>query len=136
MPKGAKSPSRASAKQAQVLVSVVDDDESVRESLPDLLRELGFAVQAFASAAEFLASRYISATRCLILDIAMPRMSGPELQQELTRRGQNMPIIFITARADETLRKQLIARGAVACLLKPFSEQQLRTALDAALQRS
>jgi FixJ family two-component response regulator len=136
MTKGAKSPSRARAKEAQVLVSVVDDDESVRESLPDLLRELGFAVQAFASAAEFLASQYISATRCLILDIAMPRMSGPELQQELTRRGRHMPIIFITARADETLRKQLIARGAVACLLKPFSEQQLRAALDAALQGS
>ena len=136
MIKGAKSRSRAHARQAQLLVSVVDDDESVREALPDLLKELGFAVQAFASAAEFLASQYVAATRCLILDIAMPRMSGPELQQELTRRGQLVPIIFITARADESLRKQLIARGAVACLLKPFSEQQLRTALDAALQGS
>jgi Response regulator len=136
MTKGTKSPARAPAKQAQVLVCVVDDDESVRESLPDLLRELGFAVQAFASAQEFLASPYVAVTRCLILDIAMPRMSGPELQQELTRRGQHMPIIFITARADETVRKQLIDRGAVACLLKPFSEQQLRAALDAALQGS
>ena len=136
MTKGAKSPSRAPAKQAQVLVSIVDDDESVRESLPDLLRELGFTVQAFASAAEFLASQHVSGTRCLILDIAMPRMSGPELQQELTNRGQHLPIIFITARADETVRKQLIDRGAVACLLKPFSEQQLRAALDAALQGS
>jgi FixJ family two-component response regulator len=136
MTKGSKSRSRAPAKQAQVLLSVVDDDESVRESLPDLLRELGFAVQAFASAAEFLASQYVAATRCLILDIAMPRMSGPELQQELTRRGHHMPIIFITARADETVRQQLIARGAVACLLKPFSEQQLRAALDTALQGS
>jgi FixJ family two-component response regulator len=136
MIKGAKSQSRAPAKQAQVLVSLVDDDESVRESLPDLLRELGFAVQAFASAAEFLASQYVSATRCLILDIAMPRMSGPELQQELTHRGRHIPIIFITARADETVRKQLIARGAVACLRKPFSEQQLRAALDTALQES
>lgn len=136
MMKGAKSRSRAPAKQAQVLVSVVDDDESVRESLPDLLRELGFAAQAFASAADFLASHDLTATRCLILDIAMPQMSGPQLQQELTRRGQRMPIIFITARADETLHKQLIARGAVACLLKPFSEQQLRAALDEALQGS
>ncbi len=136
MTKGAKSPARAPTKQTQILVCVVDDDESVRESLPDLLRELGFAVQAFASAAEFLVSAYVSETRCLILDIAMPRMSGPELQQELTRRGQKVPIIFITARADETVRKQLIERGAVACLLKPFSEQQLRAALDAALQGS
>jgi FixJ family two-component response regulator len=136
MIKGAHSPSRAQAADPQVLVSVVDDDESVRESLPDLLRELGFAVQAFASAAEFLASGYDSATRCLILDVAMPGMSGPELQQELTVRRQHIPIIFITARADETVRKQLIARGAVECLFKPFSEQQLRTALDAALQGS
>ena len=136
MAKGAKSRTRVPVKQAQVLVCVVDDDESVRESLPDLLKELGFAVQAFASAGEFLASQYIAATGCLILDIAMPQMSGPELQQELTRRGQRLPIIFITARADEVLRNQLIARGAVACLLKPFSEQQLRVALDAALQES
>jgi len=114
-------------------VSVVDDDESVRESLPDLLRELGFSVQAFASANEFLASAHVSATRCLILDIAMPGMSGPELKDELTRRGHQKKIIFITARADETVRRRLIAQGAVACLFKPFSEQELRVALDAAL---
>jgi FixJ family two-component response regulator len=134
MTQGAELPSRVHA--SQTLVSVVDDDESVRESLPDLLRELGFVTQAFASAAEFLRSEYVSATRCLILDVAMPGMSGPELQQELTLRGQHIAIIFITARADETVRRQLIARGAVACLLKPFSEQQLREALDAALQGS
>ena len=79
------------------LVSVVDDDESVRESLPDLLREFGFAVRAFASAEEFLASDYVDQTRCLILDIAMPGMSGPDLQRELTRRRQEIPIVFITA---------------------------------------
>jgi FixJ family two-component response regulator len=139
MPKRAKQPkasSRARATPAQVLVSVVDDDESVRESLPDLLKELGFAAQAFASAHEFLMSDYISATRCLILDIAMPGMSGPELQRELTLRGQDMEIIFITARADEAVRRQLIAQGAVECLFKPFSEQQLKAALDAALPGS
>lgn len=136
MTQRAKKPSGARALPAQALVSVVDDDESVRESLPDLLRELGFAAKAFASADQFLTSDCIPATRCLILDIAMPGMSGPELQHELTERGHAMAIIFITARADESLRRQLIARGAVACLLKPFSEQELKAALDAALPES
>jgi FixJ family two-component response regulator len=117
------------------LVSVVDDDESVRESLPDLLRELGFTARAFASADEFLKSDY-AATRCLILDVAMPGMSGPELQRELAKRGAKIRIIFITAQADEAVRRELLARGAVDCLFKPFSEQQLRTALDTALQRN
>lgn len=118
----------------QTFVSVVDDDDSVRESLPDLLAELGFAPQAFASAQDFLTSDHVGATRCLILDIAMPGMSGPELQHELTLLGHRIAIIFITARADQRVRRQLIARGAVDCLFKPFSEQQLRTALDAALR--
>ena len=86
------------------LVSVVDDDESIRESLPDLLREFGFAVRAFSSAEEFLASDCVDQTKCLILDIAMPGMTGPELQQELKRRRQAIPIIFITAQRDETIR--------------------------------
>jgi FixJ family two-component response regulator len=116
------------------LVSVVDDDESVRESLPDLLREFGFAVETFASAEEFLASGRIDETRCLILDIAMPGMSGPDLQRELTRRRQEVPIVFITAHADQSVRPRLLERGAVACLLKPFSDTALREALDAALQ--
>ena len=76
------------------LVSVVDDDESVRESLPDLLRQFGFAVQAFSSAEAFLASEFVSQTNCLILDIAMDGMSGPDLQQELTRRRQPIPIVL------------------------------------------
>jgi FixJ family two-component response regulator len=136
MTKRANKSSRAQALPARALVSVVDDDESVRESLPDLLRELGFAAQGFASANEFLMSDSISATRCLILDIAMPGMSGPELQHELTVRGHAISIIFITARGDESLRRQLIARGAVDCLFKPFSEQALKAALDAALPES
>jgi FixJ family two-component response regulator len=130
-----KSPA-ARALGAQTLVSVVDDDESVRESLPDLLREFGFAAQAFASADEFLKSECVSATRCLILDIAMPGLSGPDLQHELTVRGHTIKIIFITARGDEILRKQLIARGAVDCLFKPFSSQELKAALDTALVES
>ena len=115
------------------LISVVDDDESVRESLPDLLGELGFAAQAFSSAEEFLASDSIARTRCLILDIAMPGMTGPDLQQELARRRQELPIIFITAHADETVRLRLLERRAVECLSKPFSETALLKALNAAL---
>ncbi len=115
------------------LVSVVDDDESVRESLPDLLRELGFAVQAFSSAEEFLASEYIGQTRCLILDIAMPGMSGPALQQELSRRRWRIPNVFITARVDETVRPRMLEAGAVECLFKPFSERALLDAVNTAV---
>ena len=114
-------------------VSVVDDDESVRESLPDLLKEFGFAVQAFSSAEEFLASDSLGRTNCLILDIAMPGMSGPELQRELTRRMHRIPIVFITAHGDETVRPRLLEQGAVECLFKPFSDTALREALDCAL---
>ena len=121
---------------AAALVSIVDDDESVREALPDLLREFGFAVQSFASAEEFLGSGCVGETRCLVLDIAMPGMSGPELQHELTVRGHAIKIIFITARGNGILRGQLIARGAVDCLFKPFSLQAMKAALDAALRGS
>jgi FixJ family two-component response regulator len=118
------------------LVSVVDDDESVRESLPDLLRELGFAAQAFPSAEEFLGSDDVDRTKCLILDVAMPGMTGPDLQLELQRRGQKLPIIFITANEDDTIRPRLIAQGAVECLFKPFSDTDLLRALHAALPKS
>ena len=118
------------------LVSVVDDDESLRESLPDLLTELGFSVRAFASAEEFLESDCVGETRCLILDIAMPGMTGPDLQQELMARGQEIPIIFITAQADETVRTRLLDRGAVACLFKPFRDTALFDALNAAVRVS
>jgi FixJ family two-component response regulator len=116
------------------LVSVVDDDESVRESLPDLLRELGYSVRAFSSAEEFLASDCVGETRCLILDIAMPGMTGPDLQQELRIRGQEIPIVFITAQADETVRPRSLEQGAVECLLKPFSDTALFEALNTAFR--
>ena len=116
------------------LVAVVDDDESVRESLPDLLREFGFAVQAFASAEEFLASDCIGQTRCLLLDIAMPGMTGPDLQRELKRRRQEIPIVFITALGDDTVLPRLLERGAVDCLSKPFSDTDLLEAVNAALE--
>jgi FixJ family two-component response regulator len=116
------------------LVSVVDDDQSVRESLPDLLRQFGFAARAFSSADEFLASDCIAHTRCLILDVAMPGMSGPELQYELALRRQRIPIVFITGHPDEIMRPRLLEQGAVECLFKPFSEAALCRALDAALR--
>lgn len=112
-------------------MAVVDDDESVRESLPDLLRELGFVVQAFSSAEEFLSSEFLDNTECLLLDVAMPGMSGPALQQELLRSDRNVPIVFITSRADEHIRAQVLEAGAVAYLLKPFTETAL---LDAVMQ--
>ena len=118
----------------QSLVSVVDDDESVRESLPDLLREFGFVAEAFPSAEAFLASDFVGRTRCLILDVAMPGMSGPDLQRELIRRRQKIPIVFITAHGGETVRPRLIEEGAVECLLKPFSDTALLAAVNAALQ--
>jgi FixJ family two-component response regulator len=117
----------------RLLVSIVDDDESVRESLPDLLKEFGFAVEAFSSAEEFLASDHIGQTRCLILDMAMPGMSGPDLQQELRLRRQDIPIVFITGHGDETVRPRALAEGAAECLLKPFTDASLREALDVAL---
>ena len=99
-------------KENRPLVCVVDDDESVRESLPDLLNELGFAPQAFSSAEAFLASDCVDETNCLILDFAMPGMSGPDLQRELKLRHQQIPIVFITARRDDTVRALMLQRGA------------------------
>jgi FixJ family two-component response regulator len=116
------------------LVSVVDDDESVRESLPDLLKEFGFASQTFSSAEEFLASDGIARTQCLILDVAMPGMRGPELQEELNRNKIKIPIIFITGHRDETLQSRLIEQGAIACLIKPFSDAAMLEALNSAFQ--
>src|SRR5262245_43307854 len=114
------------------LVSVVDDSESVRESLPDLLTHSGFAVPSFESAEAFLSSEAAEGTRCLILDVGLPGMSGPDLQQELKRRGKRIPIVFITAQGDAALRPRLIARGAVACLFKPFTDTALIDAVETA----
>jgi FixJ family two-component response regulator len=116
------------------LLSVVDDDESVRESLPDLLRKLGFAARAFSSAQEFLSSDSVDETKCLILDVAMPGMTGLDLQQELTRRGHKVPIIFITAQKDINIREQAFRQGAAQVLYKPFSAAALLEALKETLK--
>ena len=114
---------------APLLVSIIDDDESVRESLPDLVRQFGFAAQAFSSAEAFLASDLVNETRCLLLDIAMPGMSGPDLQRELRSLQKYIPIIFITASGDRSVRSRLLAGGGVECLFKPFSDTALLDAL-------
>ncbi len=119
---------------ARPLISVVDDDESVRESLPDLLNEFGFDAQTFSSAEEFLASRSIAETNCLVLDVAMPGMTGPDLQHELKLREKPIPIVFITAHRDAAERLRLIAQGAVECLVKPFEPNDLLRALNTALE--
>jgi FixJ family two-component response regulator len=116
------------------LVAIVDDDESVRESLPDLLGEFGFAAHSFSSAEEFLASDCPAQTRCLILDVAMPGMTGFDLQRELKLRGQSIPIVFISAQKDEILRRRALQQGAVEFLFKPFSDTALLQALNTAVR--
>ena len=117
---------------APALVSVIDDDESVRETLPDLLRELGFVAMTFESGEAYLKSRYVKKTQCLILDVAMPGMSGPDVKRTLEGRGIKTPIIFITARADSLDAEA--RKGAVTCLIKPFGDTELLEALNMALK--
>lgn len=116
------------------VVVLVDDDESVRESLPDLLKFHGFEVVPFASAEAFLESGAAANAACLIIDVAMPGMSGLELQRHLAQRGFEAPLIFITANSDDKLWAELEASGASDCLLKPFSESAIVDALNNALQ--
>jgi FixJ family two-component response regulator len=116
------------------LLSVVDDDESMRESLPDLIKEFGYAARAFSSAEEFLSSGSAGETSCLILDIAMPGMSGPELHQELKRRGEKIPVIFITGQKEEAVRARALKQGASGFLTKPFSDAALLAAIKSALK--
>jgi FixJ family two-component response regulator len=115
------------------LISVVDDDESLRESLEGLLRSLGYAAATFTSAEEFLQSEASTKSDCLILDVSMPGMSGPELQCQLKIQNDGPPIIFITAHGDDAVVSRVMACGAVDCLLKPFSEASLLRAIDRAL---
>lgn len=115
------------------LISVVDNDDSVRESLHGLIRSVGFAVQVFASAEEFLHSDHLHQTHCLILDVRMPGMNGFELQRELAATHCEIPVIFITAHGNEAARTEALKNGAVDYLCKPFSEEALLNAIRATL---
>ena len=115
------------------LISVVDDDDSVRESLRGLLESLSYAVETFPSAQAFLDAGCEVRADCLILDVRMPGMRGPELQRTLAGQGREIPIIFITAHGDEEIRPRVLSEGAVDCLLKPFSEEALLRAIHTAL---
>jgi FixJ family two-component response regulator len=116
------------------LVAIVDDDESIRESLRGLIRSIGLRVETFASAEAFATAKQLGNTDCLILDVRMPGMSGLELQRELAASKRDIPIIFITAHgSDEDVRARALRDGAVAYLSKPFSEDALLEAVSAAL---
>jgi len=119
--------------ETETLVAVVDDDESVRESLPDMLRELGYAAIAFASAEALLSYGSLDAVECLILDVGLPGLSGPQLRRELVRLRRVIPTVFITGGSEASFPTGLQKHEAVRCLLKPFGEQRLRSALEAVL---
>jgi len=114
-------------------ISIIDDDESVREALWGLVRSVGFAVSTFASAEEFLNSGHFGNADCLILDVWMPGMGGIELQRQLVAGRHDVPVIFITAHEDEGVRTRALKGGAEAFLIKPFSEESLLGAIEAAL---
>jgi len=117
------------------VISVVDDDESIRQSLGGLMRSVGFGVKVFSSAEEFLNSGDPRNTGCLILDVRMPGMDGFELQRRLEASQYEIPVIFITAHGDEELRRRALIAGAVDYLLKPFSKEALLNAVQAALKK-
>jgi FixJ family two-component response regulator len=117
------------------LIAVVDDDQSVREALDNLISSVGFEVKLFASAEDFLNSDAILQTDCAILDVCLPGISGPELQQRLAADGQSIPIIIITAQGDDKTQDEAVAAGAVAFLKKPVKEEVLLASLESALKR-
>ena len=118
------------------LISIVDDDDALRNSLDDLIRSIGFRTQGFPSAEAFLSSNQAYDTACLILDVRMPGMNGLELQRQMVAANWRIPIIFITSHADDDARARALEAGAVAFLYKPFREEELLTAIDAALKHS
>jgi FixJ family two-component response regulator len=118
------------------LISIVDDDDALRSSLENLIRSVGMRAQCFSSAEAFLSSNHVHETRCLVLDVRMPGMSGPELQRQMAVANSHIPIIFITAHEDDAQRTQALEAGAVAFLHKPFYEEELLNAIDAALKDS
>jgi FixJ family two-component response regulator len=117
-----------------VMISIVDDDEFVREATEELVRSLGYAAAGFASAEDFLQSEHLSTTACLISDVQMPGLSGIDLQRRLIADGHRVPIIFITAFPDERTRAQALGAGAVGFLTKPYREESLIECLSQALK--
>jgi FixJ family two-component response regulator len=122
----------AKVKQVPV-ISIVDDDESVREATRSLVRSLGYDAITFGSAEEFLGSAQVTTTACLITDVQMTGLSGIELQERLSADGCHMPVIFVTAFPDERLQRQVLKNGAIGYLRKPFREDRLIECIDAAL---
>jgi FixJ family two-component response regulator len=118
------------------LISIIDDDDAMRSSLENLIRSVGLRARGFSSAEEFLSSNQVPETHCLILDVRMPGMSGPELQRQMAVANSHLPIILITAHADDAQRTQALEAGAVAFLHKPFYEGELLKAINAALNHS
>jgi len=116
------------------LISIIDDDDALRRSLENLIRSVGLRAQGFSSAEAFLSANQVHETRCLVLDVRMPGMSGPELQRQMAVANSHIPIIFITAHADDAQRTQALEAGAVAFLHKPFYEEELLNAIEAALK--
>ena len=116
------------------LISIIDDDDALISSLENLIRSVGLRAQGFSSAEAFLSSNQVHETRCLVLDVRMPGMSGPELQRQMAVANSHIPIIFITAHADDAQRTQALEAGAVAFLHKPFYEEELLNAIEAALK--
>ena len=118
------------------LIAIVDDDDALRSSLDDLIRSIGFRTQGFASAEAFMSSNEARNTACLILDVRMPGMNGLDLQRKIVAANWRMPIIFVTSHADDDARVRALKGGAVAFLYKPFREEELLNAIDAALKHS
>ena len=118
------------------LISIVDDDESVRQALKSLLDSVGFRAEVFDSGEEFLKSAYVSQTDCLITDVRMPGMSGLELQERLSAAGRSIPIVFISAHEDKEARARGLRAGAIDFLQKPFSEDSLLGAISVCLDKS
>ena len=118
------------------LIAIVDDDDALRNSLDNLLRSVGFCAQGFSSAEAFLHANQAHETACLILDVRMAGMNGLELQRQLSAANWRIPIIFVTAHADDDARARALAAGAVAFLYKPCREEDLLHAIDAALKHS
>ena len=111
--------------KSQPLISVVDDDEAMREALRLLMKSLGYTAEAFASAEDFLSSRQIPGTSCLIADVQMPGMTGLELYHHLVAAGKTIPTILITAYPDDSMRERALGDGVVCYLSKPFDENDL-----------